>query len=275
VPDLPEGDQPAEEVAGAATSVPAMPKPPKPIRPLSPPSRPGTVVPEDPYHLGHPGKVRYHIEPPDDVFASELFRSWGLNDPGRGDLRALAAVPHTSEGHLSIHQTHTSKGLRLEAEWPGVFDATRRLEYDPNWGGPVIRNDSLQIARHLRGHGLGTQMLATQVHAALNNGFRAITLQAVGGKSLAESHVANGHYTWPLLGFDGPLQPDHRIELPRPFKKARTIHELFRMPGGLAAWKEHGHTIYCDFDLHPESNSVGILNAYLKAKGMSPVGLRK
>ena len=73
------------------------------------------------------------------------------------------------------------------------------------------------------------------------------------------------------MGYDGNLSEGHKRAIllgtrDLKFLKARTIQDLYAMPGGREAWEEHGSGLAVTFDLTPGSRSMKILGAYLEKK---------
>lgn len=116
--------------------------------------------------------------------------------------------------------------------------------------------------------GFGTQVLARQVEALSAAGFRSI--EAVGVRSA----TANGHYTWPRLGFDSALDADDVAPLPHPHHLAARVSDLMRTPEGRAAWREHGQSLTLTFDLAPGSLSRTVLAQYLAARAANAAQTR-
>src|SRR5262249_26497248 len=94
----------------------------------------------------------------------------------------------------------------------------------------------------------------------------------LGGVSLTAEGQAggehNGYYSWARLGADGPVPEKARAALPPEFRGAKTVQDVMALPGGPAAWKQHGRTFEATFDLDPGSRSSRVLAAYLGARGL-------
>ena len=80
----------------------------------------------------------------------------------------------------------------------------------------------------------------------------------------------NGYYTWPRLGFEGPLSPRIERKLPPGLEHARTVLDLMACEKGRLWWSEHGETICVAFDLNVGSRSRDVFTRYLREKGSGP-----
>lgn len=194
------------------------------------------------------------------------------HDVSEHDVAALAGAPHgthvtaeviksTGDVYISFHNAHC-KGERLLIL---------------NEGKPYIQNESFDVLNPTeRGEGLGTQMLAGQVSAAVKHGFDRIETVAGGfGSDLSrapklsdQANRKSGFYAWARMGYDGPLSADQRREIGTLYP-AKTIHELMAMPGAAARWKQIGSPWHAVFDLKAGSRSRAILRAYASAKGIT------
>lgn len=108
--------------------------------------------------------------------------------------------------------------------------------------------------------GSGTKMLARQVLAARQAALSRIHVNHAAG--LKGHSVYNGYYTWPRLGFNGPVShPD--------FPGHADAHSIFSTEEGAAKWKERGGPLEgMEFDPHPDSEHSKRLLAYMKSKGI-------
>jgi GNAT superfamily N-acetyltransferase len=145
------------------------------------------------------------------------------------------------------------------------YDMSRSLDKEPD-GKLVMNNVSFFISPEHQGKGLGMQIFAKQVQACLVAGVSRITCSA-GKDTSARTPVAdqmNGYYTWPLFGYDAPLDD---FTLPPEFETAKTVQDLYDRPGGREWWYKNGDELKMHFDLKPGSRSLQVLNRYLEKKG--------
>ncbi len=183
--------------------------------------------------------------------AREALREVMGRDMPDDEVRALIGAPADAE--VSLSRPNRS-GVNLSMAAPGL-SAVRTLERNRK-GELIANNQDFQIAK--QGKGLGLEIFSKQVAAMSKAGVERIHTNAAGSKD----DVANGYYTWPRMGYDGPLEDEHLTALPAQFRHHDTIQELMAAPGGREAWKKHGSDIDLTFDLQPGSKSRQVLEAY-------------
>lgn len=111
------------------------------------------------------------------------------------------------------------------------------------------------------GQGWGGRYFFDALRGARKLGLKTITAGHAIGKP--GDRMWNGFYSWPRLGFNGPLPKDHT--LPPEHAGARDFHELFDKPGGAEAWKAHGNESFnIQFDTTPGSPHTQRLVKYLR-----------
>jgi SPP1 gp7 family putative phage head morphogenesis protein len=145
------------------------------------------------------------------------------------------------------------------------YTSNRELYLDDD-GNRVIHNAGSFLKNKFRRGGVGMRIFGRQLETAQRLGFVAIETEAGRVDADDPDDALNGYYTWPLFGFDGPLLRKHKRLLPEPYRKARTIREVFLMPGGRRMWEEVGDTIKLEFDLSPESENVKMFDAYRRER---------
>jgi len=148
-------------------------------------------------------------------------------------------------------------GLYVEVFQPLAccYHAVQRIRQAED--GPVVVIDAFRIRASLRRRGLGSAIFARQIAAASALGARRI-------ETLAGRHGdENGYYTWPRLGFDGPLPDSVRRELPLGLDHATNVLDLMRGKKGRRWWKAHGVPLPLAFDLAPRSRSRAVFERYL------------
>ncbi len=142
----------------------------------------------------------------------------------------------------------------------GAYSMTRTLKKRMDGSDTVfMENDFFKT--HDNGKGLGAKLFADQVDRCREAGIERIETVAARGSG---EYV--GYKVWPKLGYDGKLSDSALSELPKQFQSAKTIQELYRMPGGVDAWDKFGQSIHLMFDLRDGSQSMERLNKYLAAK---------
>ncbi len=114
--------------------------------------------------------------------------------------------------------------------------------------------------------------LAKQLETMLKLGVHEIHTEAARSEASTFLNIKQegliGYKVWPKMGFDGPLNRGHKSKLPKQFKKAKTLQELYAMPGGRKAWEEHGQSINCSLVLDsPQGKKAIALAKRLAASG--------
>lgn len=107
--------------------------------------------------------------------------------------------------------------------------------------------------------------IAVQIMTARALGIQRIVLEAGGPPGYS------GYAVWPLLGFDGPLEPDthaaviHKFELSYGWSP-RTVIDVARNDYQL--WRGLGESFYAEFSLATHSDQWDILLKYLEKEGI-------
>lgn len=106
----------------------------------------------------------------------------------------------------------------------------------------------------------GAKDFARMVDVCREYGVAHIVAEAAKDERYAEV----GYYVWPRLGFNATLNRcDLPLDAPAPFTSAKSLHELFAMPGGAEYWRQHGHSMRVQFELSDGSPSMQRFEAYL------------
>lgn len=140
-------------------------------------------------------------------------------------------------------------GLYVEVFQPvtSYYHVVQRIRRGDD--GPVVVIDAFRVRASMRRKGLGSAIFARQLAAASALGVRRI-------ETLAGRHGdENGYYTWPRLGFDGPLPDVIRHKLPVGLEHATSVLDLMRREKGRQWWKAHGIPVAVAFDLADRSRS--------------------
>jgi hypothetical protein len=177
---------------------------------------------------------------------------------GLWEYAGLAGAPDNASVELGT----LAGELYIEVGDPAgqVYRAIQRVRLA--CGGPVLVIDALHIfPRRMRRTGLGLRMFSRQLAYARRLGVRTIETRA--GRCGDE----NGYYTWPRLGFDGPLPPEIVDALPGGMKGCRYVLDLIACQRGRLWWLEHGVTIDVAFDLAHQSLSWQSFARYVLSSG--------
>lgn len=110
--------------------------------------------------------------------------------------------------------------------------------------------------------GVGIRSFATQALNAKAFGVEYIHTYAAGYKG---HPMFNGYYTWARMGYNAPLTAADKRKLPEKYRHCDSLNELMRA-GGKADWEEHGDGREMIFDLSDDSDSLKILEKYLRER---------
>ena len=177
------------------------------------------------------------------------------------EVAALSGAPDGARVTLSGADTH----ITLTITHP-LYDrpSVREIYYTSNK--TVIKNSILRIHPDAP-QGFGTHVLASQVRAARAAGVKELKLYAAGSP---HDRAWNGFYSWPRMGFVGPLS-DNVITFARragfTLSDSATTADLMRQPGGSEWWKRSGTGGNMTFDLSDDSVSMQVHTDYLREKG--------
>lgn len=157
-------------------------------------------------------------------------------------------------------------GIQMRINHANYEETSQRTIYRNSDGRLEMHNDLLMLDKATDPpKRMGTRIFATQVIQARALGIELITVDAAG-------HINhprfNGYYTWPRVGYDGPIPTSMKPHLPKHLKAATRIMELMQDEKGAAAWKKHGNSLSLEFDLSDGSNSVSFLRDVLKRTGI-------
>lgn len=216
-----------------------------------------------------------------DEVAQAMFGHTLSND----ELAALVGAPDGSFVNIEAAGGFDTLSISLAApDWNAEtpwnapqpsYSAIRELTLSN--GELVMHNETFFIHNQdLQGQGLGAQVFSDEVQTLSKLGVDRIDTYAAG--TGAQPGGANGYYTWPRFGYVGEL-PDESLQalqsavasgdVPSSWAQYTTVQELMQTPEGRAWWKTNGSDIQVSFDLHPDSLSMRLLNAYLREKGLA------
>jgi hypothetical protein len=235
--------------------------------------------------------MEYNFPTPDrDRVLGTLFPS-GEVDAGR--VHELVGA----QSGAVVNNYATSNGdLALRVDHPYVRMQTRTLSLQK--GKLVCTNGCFFLKKPYQGGGFGLKVFTDQVKSLASIGGDRIETCAGRGGGM------NGYYTWPRLGYDGPLddrvlsslhsflgsEPYHSKRIRKAMMAAgvpaeqvrdrvldivarepKTVLDLMDSEDGRTIWKAIGTMQTMTFDLKPGSRSLKVLNAYLQSKGKPPV----
>ena len=170
-------------------------------------------------------------------------------------------------GGSTIRLREVNGKLYISVKNEELVVCTRIVGVDSS-GKKYIKNEEFALSE--KGTGRGTEIFAFQVEQASKHGFAYLTCSAVGGEE------ANGHYTWPRLGYDQSLESvakqskrDAEIvdRASKLFPDAKSVLDIMSTKNGRDWWKENGADMaHATFDLSKGSRSQKILAAYLEER---------
>lgn len=185
------------------------------------------------------------------------------------DLAALAGAPDGSklrvwpQGGPNSGDGTDRREINLAVDHPLVEVQGRRLFRD---GDQVVLSAEALFLKDNAPAGFGTHMLARMVDAAARVGVDRIDTDAI-----RDSH-ANGYYTWPRLGYDGPIPFKLTTKLPKGLRTARWLSDLMKTPEGRDWWKANGVGVKLSFDPKPGSQSRQVLVKHGRIDGEDTFG---
>ncbi len=265
------GSEPKSAKAAPTNQPPPVRKPapaPKPV-PQKPALPPGQVMPPVQYDSARMRFVDSDEQPiPQAAVQRAADKIMGRRGVDLQELARLSGLDETAEVQFAV-----DKGAIVIQSKGAWGKSTRTIERDPeNEGGVLLTAESFDVNADARGGGLGVDALTRLVEAAERLGVSRVATFAARGPNW------NGYYTWPRLGYDGPvpwdiirLRGQIPFVIPPEFADAKSVQDLIERPGGLDWWKAHGQSANLTFDVRAGSDSRAVLAAYRRAKGL-PAG---
>lgn len=181
-----------------------------------------------------------------------------------------------------------SKDEKEFAEKPGTavnaVNAARVIHATPS--GVVVDADGLEIHPDFRGQGLAMEAVARMASAPVIR----IKMDAVRADTAHPRFRYTGYSVWPKYGYDAPvskvkdvLRLRHSLglisspDIPKEFASAKSLSDIYAIPGGKEWWTRDGDTIALTFDVRPRSRSMLTMLEYQDAsrrkhevRGMTP-----
>lgn len=132
--------------------------------------------------------------------------------------------------------------------------------------GPYLNMDCMLISPDAPA-GLGTRLFTSSVYAAQKLGM------PIWCKAQRGDPFWIGYKVWPKMGYDGEIpegveitsEIEERLE-EAGFEKPYRVSHLYKIEGGQEFWEEHGDSFYAEFDTTPGSQSMRVLEAYLRKR---------
>ena len=191
-----------------------------------------------------------------------------VNSPDRVGM-SKARVVITPSVDDSIDVSWFSKGRSKEGGIVNAADASRSLNSIN--GKSVLTQNAFFIHRDFQGKGIALESVLRMTSTPVDR----ITMTAARDDSrMAPGYRMNGYAHWPRYGYDAPISKvkeairvSHSFgiasspNIPKEFAKAKTLMDIYAMPGGREWWTENGGDISLSFDTRSESRSRLVLMA--------------
>jgi hypothetical protein len=250
-------------------------------------------TPERPLFKGAEDIGRIEIATPKDVrevladtmrmtIADAVLASGAVvESPGRARIsKPRVSVTNDSEGvyvEWSAAGAATGSGYSGEekkhAERPGtIVNAVHasRLIY-PTDKGAIVYASGLGIHPDFRGMGIAVESVLRTISSPVAR----VNMDAVRFDSGNPRDRLTGYSIWPKYGYDAPvskvkevLRLRHSIglisspDIPEKFRSAKTLSDIYAIPGGKEWWAQDGDSIFLSFDVRPRSRSMTTMLDY-------------
>lgn len=221
------------------------------ITPITPPAPLAAALAIRPPVIFGPSAARVRTFDDDDM--DELSRKWLGDNATAADFANVVGAPDNAVVTVSNY----GDSLAINFQGDG-FRGQRTLIR--SGGKLILKNENVEV--DARGSGLGASIFGRQVEQASRLGVSVIRTTAGGGPG----QQLNGYYTWPRLGYDGPIPVVPKMKLPDELLDAERLSDLMRTPEGRDWWKANGAQADVEFDLAEGSQSRRMLQEYLEAK---------
>lgn len=198
-----------------------------------------------------PGVLTHHVSVTFSPKAAELLPILGLSS---ADVAALTGA----KSGAKIHATAYGTTLNISVAHPD-YEVSRSVDREQD-GSLVIYNDWMKVG--VTGKGTGTAVLIHQILNAQKLGAKTLKLKA------ARSDTMNGYYTWPRLGYNGPVPDEFQKELLKRGLFASDMIDVLAQRETNFLWKELGDSVDLEFDLRIGSKSWIALETYAAMKGI-------
>jgi len=224
------------------------------------------------------------------------FREKVLDLAGMG---ALGSLVESADVTVADKESGYGTELRVMGRGKDGLHFDRILHFDEHDFPDYVRNEHFSVAPGAP-EGVATRMLATQVSAAREAGFKEISTYAAGqgpayGAEIADEHPEGdeppeddpmqGYYVWPRLGFDAeiggempwlwdrmPEDVEGRVEeIADELGEEPKFSHLMMFPEGRDWWRDWGESVDVNFPLQEGSpdydpTSDRVLQAYVAEK---------
>lgn len=181
-------------------------------------------------------------------------------------LRLAGALPDATRVRFTGNADRSQLMVRVDG--PGYDSAlgiSRTRPGDP----PHVLLWLVNVEPSRQRQGIGTRMLGRMAKQAHQLGVTRLRI-ADAARNDDPARRGVGYRAWPALGFDGPIPPALRAQLPKGLRDAHTMLDLMRTTTGVEWWAEHGTTLHdLYFHTDPGSRSWQQLRRQLGKRGLS------
>lgn len=180
-----------------------------------------------------------------------------------GTAKARISVsPVTNIGGISVSWQvvgRVTRGARGVSAEP-VVGAQRTLFVGRY--GTHLEQEAYLIHPQYQGRGLALESVIRQTSVP---GISSIATDAARSDSLHSPSRMDGYWKWPLYGYNAPIRrviaslEDRGHELPKQFRGAKSLLDIYAMPGGIEMWRDLGGDIRLTWDTSTRSQSRLVL----------------
>lgn len=189
--------------------------------------------------------------------------------PGKGvTVEQVARMAGALPGATVRMTTTTGGAVQMVIDHPR-YTASRVLQFEGRENMPVMYNVEI-VSKGGGGGGVGIDVFGQQVQELSAAGVGKIKTNA----ARDDSKPYVGYKIWPKFGYDGKI-PEALTGgsffglvggLPKALRGAKTVQDLYRLPGGQQWWEKHGTSFDGTFDLSAGSRSRGVFERYAAKK---------
>lgn len=185
------------------------------------------------------------------------------------DARLLSAIPDGQDFDVILPDSASNSAHYIITTIPGADYWSMKGIAWRGWDQrPLMIGYSAGRPKSLTGRGEGARLFYRQVMAAVRYDIPRILTTGAG----QHGSWMNGYYTWPRLGYDGRIGDGPWRKMPPELRDVcgedRSVLKLCRHPFGRVWWRENGKTIDLFFDSRPGSESLAVLEEYVKERGL-------
>lgn len=176
---------------------------------------------------------------------------------------ALAAAAVTDGASVRVTLSSLKNHVTVDVDHPD-YTAHRALIREKD-GSLTMYNSEIRVKNP--GRGLGAEIFARQVGSCQRLGCARMECSAAGRGG--DGTKMNGALTWPKFGYDADVDGALREAAAKAggdYARARTLHDLLRLPDGARLIADHYEGGPMTFNLAPGSNSRQIFDAYRARK---------